>query len=74
VDGTLIEAWASEKSFERRNDPADQGSGAHGAPSAARYIWVAHQIWTAAILKRASSATPTTRMTITSSSECEPWE
>ena len=30
VDGTLIEAWASEKSFERRQDPPDRGSGARG--------------------------------------------
>jgi transposase len=30
VDGTLIEAWASEKSFQRRPDPPDQGSGARG--------------------------------------------
>jgi transposase len=30
VDGTLIEAWASEKSFERRPDPPDKGSGARG--------------------------------------------
>jgi transposase len=30
VDGTLIEAWASEKSFERRKDPPDRGTGARG--------------------------------------------
>jgi len=30
VDGTLIEAWASEKSFQRREDPPQQGSGARG--------------------------------------------
>jgi transposase len=30
VDGTLIEAWASEKSFQRRTDPPDKGSGARG--------------------------------------------
>jgi transposase len=30
VDGTLLEAWASEKSFQRRPDPPDQGSGARG--------------------------------------------
>ena len=30
VDGTLIEAWASEKSFERRPDPPSKGSGARG--------------------------------------------
>ena len=30
VDGTLIEAWASEKSFQRRQDPPDPGSGARG--------------------------------------------
>lgn len=30
VDGTLIEAWASEKSFQRRPNPPDQGSGARG--------------------------------------------
>ena len=30
VDGTLIEAWASEKSFQRRPDPPQKGSGARG--------------------------------------------
>lgn len=30
VDGTLIEAWASEKSFQRRPDPPERGSGARG--------------------------------------------
>lgn len=30
VDGTLIEAWASEKSFERREDPPQKGTGARG--------------------------------------------
>ena len=30
VDGTLIEAWASEKSFQRRPDPPQGGSGARG--------------------------------------------
>src|SRR6266700_2306973 len=30
VDGTLIEAWASEKSFQRRPDPPDKGTGARG--------------------------------------------
>jgi transposase len=30
VDGTLIEAWASEKSFQRRPDPPEKGSGARG--------------------------------------------
>jgi transposase len=30
VDGTLIEAWASESSFQRRQDPPDRGSGARG--------------------------------------------
>jgi transposase len=30
VDGTLIEAWASEKSFQRREDPPQGGSGARG--------------------------------------------
>jgi transposase len=30
VDGTLIEAWASEKSFQRREDPPSSGSGARG--------------------------------------------
>jgi transposase len=30
VDGTLIEAWASEKSFQRREDPPAQGTGARG--------------------------------------------
>jgi transposase len=30
VDGTLIEAWASEKSFQRREDPPQKGSGARG--------------------------------------------
>jgi transposase len=30
VDGTLIEAWASEKSFQKRQDPPEKGSGARG--------------------------------------------
>lgn len=30
VDGTLIEAWASQKSFQRRTDPPAQGGGARG--------------------------------------------
>jgi hypothetical protein len=30
VDGTLIEAWASEKSFQPRPDPPEKGSGARG--------------------------------------------
>jgi transposase len=30
VDGTLIEAWASEKSFQRREEPPSSGSGARG--------------------------------------------
>ena len=30
VDGTLIEAWASEKSFQRREEPPQKGSGARG--------------------------------------------
>ena len=30
VDGTLIEAWASEKSYHRRQDPPSRGSGARG--------------------------------------------
>ena len=30
VDGTLIEAWASEKSYEKRKDPPQQGTGARG--------------------------------------------
>lgn len=30
VDGSLIEAWASEKSFQRRGDPPSEGSGARG--------------------------------------------
>jgi transposase len=30
VDGTLIEAWASEKSFQRRPDPPQKGTGARG--------------------------------------------
>lgn len=30
VDGTLIEAWASEKSFQRRPDPPERGSGRRG--------------------------------------------
>ena len=30
VDGSLIEAWASEKSFQRREDPPQKGSGARG--------------------------------------------
>jgi len=30
VDGTLIEAWASRKSFQPRADPPTRGSGRHG--------------------------------------------
>lgn len=30
VDGTLIEAWASEKSFQRREEAPQKGSGARG--------------------------------------------
>jgi transposase len=30
VDGTLIEAWASEKSFQRRSDTPQPGTGARG--------------------------------------------
>jgi transposase len=30
VDGTLIEAWASEKSFQKREDPPKRGTGARG--------------------------------------------
>jgi IS5 family transposase len=30
VDGTLLEAWASEKSFQRREQPPSSGSGARG--------------------------------------------
>jgi transposase len=30
VDGALIEAWASEKSFQRREEPPSSGSGARG--------------------------------------------
>ena len=30
VDGTLIEAWASRRSYERRPDPPERGTGARG--------------------------------------------
>jgi transposase len=30
VDGTLLEAWASKKSFQKKQDPPEQGSGARG--------------------------------------------
>jgi transposase len=30
VDGTLLEAWASEKSFQRKKEPPEGGSGARG--------------------------------------------
>ena len=30
VDGTLIEAWASRRSYERRTDPPTRGTGARG--------------------------------------------
>jgi transposase len=30
VDGTLLEAWASQKSFRKKEDPPDQGSGSRG--------------------------------------------
>jgi transposase len=30
VDGTLIEAWASRRSFEKKPDPPERGSGARG--------------------------------------------
>jgi transposase len=30
VDGTLIQAWASRRSFREKNDPPDRGTGARG--------------------------------------------
>jgi hypothetical protein len=30
VDGTLIEAWASRRSFEKKPDPPQQATGARG--------------------------------------------
>jgi transposase len=30
VDGTLLEAWASKKSFQKKEDPPEQGSGSRG--------------------------------------------
>jgi transposase len=30
VDGTLLEAWASKKSFQKKEDPPEKGSGARG--------------------------------------------
>src|SRR5664279_2146209 len=30
VDGTLLEAWASRRSFEKKPDPPDRGTGARG--------------------------------------------
>lgn len=30
VDGTLLEAWASLKSYQKKEDPPDQGSGSRG--------------------------------------------
>jgi transposase len=31
VDGTLLEAWASKKSYQKKEQPPEQGSGARGA-------------------------------------------
>jgi transposase len=31
VDGTLLEAWASKKSYQPKEDPPEQGSGSRGA-------------------------------------------
>lgn len=30
VDGTLLEAWASKKSYQKKEDPPEQGSGSRG--------------------------------------------
>jgi len=30
VDGTLLEAWASRRSFEKKPEPPDRGTGARG--------------------------------------------
>ena len=30
VDGTLLEAWASEKSYQKKEEPPEQGSGSRG--------------------------------------------
>jgi transposase len=30
VDGTLLEAWASKKSYQKKDNPPDQGSGSRG--------------------------------------------
>lgn len=30
VDGTLLEAWASKKSYQKKQDPPEQGSGSRG--------------------------------------------
>jgi hypothetical protein len=30
VDGSLIEAWASRSSFEKKKDPPERGTGARG--------------------------------------------
>ena len=30
VDGTLLEAWASKKSFQKKDEPPEQGSGSRG--------------------------------------------
>lgn len=30
VDGTLLEAWASDKSFQRKDEPPEKGTGARG--------------------------------------------
>jgi transposase len=30
VDGTLIEAWASRRSFEKKSEPPQRGTGSHG--------------------------------------------
>lgn len=32
VDGTLLEAWASRKSFKPKENPPEKGSGSHGKP------------------------------------------
>ena len=31
VDGTLLEAWASKRSYQKKEEPPEQGSGARGA-------------------------------------------
>lgn len=37
VDGTLLEAWANQRSFEPKHPPPTKGTGAPGEEAAARH-------------------------------------